>query len=89
MDNLPENSHRSRYGIEKLRDHNYQNWSFQCRMLLSEKRVWKVVNGEQPRPKTVAEHEAELAEDEKLTDAGRRKIQKDVDEWDERDEDAL
>ena len=21
MDNLPENSHRSRYGIEKLRDH--------------------------------------------------------------------
>ena len=89
MDNLPENSHRSRYGIEKLRDHNYQNWSFQCRMLLSEKRVWKVVNGEQPRPKTVAEHEAELAEDEKLTDAGRRKIQKDVDKWDERDEDAL
>src|SRR5579862_5789302 len=91
MDNLPENSHRSRYGIEKLRDHNYQNWSFQCRMLLSEKKVWKVVNGEQPRPKTVAEHEAELADDEKqkLTDGIRKKIQKEVDEWDERDEEAL
>ena len=49
-------------------------------MLLSGKRVWKVVNSEQPRPKTVAEHEAELAENEKLTDARRRKIQKDVDE---------
>src|SRR5579871_3517191 len=91
MDNLPENSHRSRYGIEKLRDHNYQNWSFQCRMLLSEKKVWKVVNGEQPRPKTVAEYEAELADDEKqkLTDGIRKKIQKEVDEWDERDEEAL
>jgi gag-polypeptide of LTR copia-type len=91
MDNLPENSHRSRYGIEKLRDHNYQNWSFQCRMLLSEKKVWKVVNGEQPCPKTVAEHEAELQEEEKqkLTDTGRKKIQKEYDEWAEKDEEAL
>ena len=91
MDNLPENSHRSRYGIEKLRDHNYQNWSFQCRMLLSEKKVWKAVTGEYPRPKTVAEYEAELAEDEraKVTDAGRKKIQKEYDEWAEKDEEAL
>ena len=58
-------------------------------MLLSEKKVWKVVTGEQPRPKTVAEHEAELKDGTKLTDAGRKKIQKEVDEWDERDEEAL
>jgi hypothetical protein len=91
MDNLPENSQRSRYGIEKLRDHNYQNWSFQCRMLLSEKKVWKNVTGEHLRPKTVAEHEVKLAEDEKakVTDAIRRKIQKDFDDWLERDEEAL
>jgi hypothetical protein len=29
-------------------------------MLLSEKKVWKAVTGEHARPKTVAEHEAEL-----------------------------
>ena len=60
-------------------------------MVLSEKKVWKLVNGEQPRPKTVKEHEAELEKNEraKLTDVGRRKIQKEVDEWDERDEEAL
>jgi gag-polypeptide of LTR copia-type len=91
MDNLPENSHRSRYGIEKLRDHNYQNWSFQCRMLLSEKKVWKTVTGEYEHPKTVAEHEAELSDNEraKVTDAVRKKIQKEYDEWSERDEEAL
>jgi hypothetical protein len=91
MDNLPENSHRSRYGIEKFRDHNYQNWSFQCRMLLSEKKVWKVVNGEHARPKTAAKYEAELTEEEKqkLTDTGRKKVQKEYDEWAEKDEKAL
>jgi hypothetical protein len=77
MDNLPENSHRCHYGIKKLRDHNCQNWSFQCRKLLSETKVWKVVNGEQPRPKTIAKHEAELADDEKakVADTLRKKIQ--------------
>src|ERR1700689_5981065 len=91
MDNLPKNSHRSRYGIEKLRDHNYQNWSFQCRMLLSEKKVWKVVNGEHTCPKTAAEYKAELAEDEKtkVTETMRKKVQKEYDEWVERDEEAL
>ena len=91
MDNVLEHSLRSRYGIEKLHDHNYQNWSFQCRMLLSEKKVWKVVNGDDLRPSTVEEHEARLVENKKpeLTDTVRRKIQKEVDEWDERDEEAL
>ena len=59
-------------------------------MLLSEKKVWKVVTGEQPRPKAVEEHEAELEDSEaRLTDAGRRKIQKEMDEWEEKNEEAL
>ena len=79
MDNLPENLRTSRYGIEKLRDHNYQNWSFQCSMLLAEKDVWEVVSGTHPRPLTVEEHETKFPED-KLTEAGRRKTQKEFDE---------
>ena len=35
-------------------------------------------------------HEAELEDGEaRLTDEGRRKIQKEIDEWDERNEEAL
>jgi hypothetical protein len=60
---VPEHAYRSRYGIEKLRDHNYQNWSFQCRMLLSEKKVWKVVTGEHPRPPTIEQRELAFAEE--------------------------
>ena len=87
MDKVPEN--HSQYGFTKLNDTNYANWSFRCEMLLDERKLWKVVTGEHPRPKTVAEHEAELAEDEaKPTDTGRKKIQKEVDEWDERDKEA-
>ena len=60
-------------------------------MLLSEKKVWKVITGEHPRPKSVEEHEAELEENSeaRLTDAGRRKIQKEMDEWEEKNEEAL
>ena len=60
-------------------------------MLLYEKKVWKVVTGQLPRSKTIKEHEAELEEtsEARLTNAGRRKIQKDIDEWDERNEETL
>jgi len=60
-------------------------------MLLSKKKVWKVVTGEHLRPKSVEEHEAELEENSeaRLTDAGCRKIQKEIDEWDERNKEAL
>jgi hypothetical protein len=60
-------------------------------MLLSEKKVWKTVTGEYACPKTVAEHEADLSDDEKskVTDVIRRKIQKDYDKWTEKDEEAL
>ena len=60
-------------------------------MLLSKKKVWKVVTGEHLHPKSVEEHEAELKENSeaRLTDAGCRKIQKEIDECDERNEEAL
>jgi len=60
-------------------------------MLLFEKKVWKVVTGEHPRPKSIEEHEAEFKENREamLTDVGRRKIQKEIDEWDERNKEAL
>ncbi len=41
---------RSRYGIEKLQDSNYHTWSFQCQMLLAEKKVWDIVSGASAPP---------------------------------------
>jgi hypothetical protein len=89
-ENSSENSsYRSRYGIEKLRDHTYHTWSFQCRMLLSEKKVWKVVSGEYIRPvyaETITEEDGtEVA----LTTAQKNKLQREIDEWDEKNEEAL
>jgi len=45
-----ENSFRSRYGIDKLQDHNYHSWSWNCELLLREKDVWQIVTGELPCP---------------------------------------
>jgi transposase InsO family protein len=88
-DNLTENSYRSRYGIEKLRDHTYHTWSFQCRMLLSEKKVWKVVNGEQPRPIYVETIQGTDGNEVVLTTAQKNKLSKEIEEWDEKNEEAL
>src|SRR5436190_2797667 len=85
--NLSESSYRSRYGIEKLRDHTYHTWSFQCRMLLSEKKVWDVVNGKITRPQAVEDYPAE--EQATLKDADKRRILKEIAEWDEKNEEAL
>ena len=82
-----ESSHRSRYGIEKLREHTYQTWSFQCKMLLSEKKVWNIVNGDYPRPKEAGDYPDE--EYGKFTKAAKEKIETEVYEWDESNEDAL
>jgi hypothetical protein len=87
MDNLPENSHRSRYGIAKLQDHNYSTWSHQCRMLLSEKKVWKVVTGDHPQPESIGEREKEKGI--ALTDTELKRAQKEIDNWDENNEEAL
>ena len=80
-DNLSENSYRSRYGIEKLRDHTYHTWSFQCRMLLSEKKIWKVVNGETTRPIYVETLEGLNGNEVALSTAQKNKLQKEIDEW--------
>src|SRR5271155_4254552 len=82
-----ESSYHSRYGIQKLREHTYQTWSFQCRMLLSEKKVWNIVNGNYPRPKEVEEYTDE--EITKFTKPAKEKIENEVYEWDEGNEEAL
>src|SRR5271170_2630896 len=84
---MSSESYRSRYGIEKLREHTYQNWSFQCKMLLSEKKVWNIVNGSYPRPREVEVYSDE--EQTKFTKATKEKIETEVYEWDEGNEEAL
>src|SRR5579859_4987271 len=88
-DNPSENSYRSHYGIEKLRDHMYHTWSFQCRMLLSEKKVWKVVTSEHSRPIYVEALEGPDGQEVALTTAQKNKLQKEIDEWDEKNEEAI
>src|SRR5271154_3626238 len=89
MDNSAETSHRSRYGIDKLRDHTYHTWSFQCRMLLSEKKIWNIVNGDSVCP---VYHE-EKADDEgnitAMTPVQIKALIKLIDDWKEKDEEAL
>jgi hypothetical protein len=117
MDTENDNSPRfgNRYGITKLKDDNYPNWSFQCQMVLSHYKVWKVVSGEHPRPPTIESREHAYAEEAQqkiaeqlslvgsdenamkkarnlrvhLTDTERNKFQKELDECDERNEEAL
>ena len=47
----PEQSLRSRYGIDKLTDDNYYSWAWNCKLLLQEQEVWDVVNGTSPDPR--------------------------------------
>ena len=82
-----ESSYRSRYGIQKLREHTYQTWSFQCRILLSEKKVWNIINGDYPRPRELEDHTDE--EITKLSTVAKKKIETDIEECDESNEDAL
>src|SRR5579859_2550744 len=88
-DNPSENSYRSRYGIEKLHDHTYHTWSFQCRMLLSDKKVWKVVSGEHSRPVFVETMQGTDGNEVTLSQAQKNKLQKDIDDWDGKNEEAL
>src|SRR5271156_3352489 len=88
-DNLPETSYRSRYGIEKLKDNSYSIWSFQCRMLLAERKVWKVVIGEHERPTYIETLEGPDGKIVELSQAQKNKLQRDVDDWDDKNEEAL
>jgi hypothetical protein len=45
-----ESNYKSRYGIDKLQDHNYFSWAFACKLLLEEREVWNVVDGTEERP---------------------------------------
>src|SRR5947207_15306293 len=56
-------------------------------MLLSEKKVWDVVNGKITRPQAVEDYPAE--EQAMLRDTDKRKILKEIMEWDEKNEEAL
>ena len=80
-------SYRSRYGIEKLNDHNYHTWSFQCQMLLGEKKVWNIVNGKCPRPETFEQYPEE--EQTAMTAAAKKGIEKSIADWDEKNDEAL
>src|SRR5579859_1185589 len=84
-----ENINRSRYGIAKLQDHTYHMWSFQCQMLLFEKKVWKVVNGEHTRPIYSEMTTDTEGKEIPLSTTQINKLQKEIDAWDEKDEEAL
>jgi hypothetical protein len=70
MDSFTSETSRthSRLGIEKLQDSNYHMWSFQCQMLLAEKKVWDIVSGaltppEKPRAPPAEEQRAMLPQE--------------------------
>src|SRR5438046_4220352 len=86
-DTISAESYRSRYGIEKLQDHNYHTWSFLCQRLFTEKKVWDIVDGKTPRPKSFEE----LTDQEKhvTTAAAKKALKKTVGEWEERNAEAL
>src|SRR5436189_3319213 len=77
----------SLYGTEKLQDNNYHTWSFQCQMLLSEKKVWDIVEGKTPHPKSIDEHMME--EQATMNMATKKNIEKIIIEWDEKNDEAL
>ena len=45
-----EGAHRSRYGIDKLKEGNYPVWKWNCQALLEENEVWEIVTGQSTRP---------------------------------------
>src|SRR5579859_4444828 len=58
-------------------------------MLLSEKKVWKVISGEYARPVYVETMQGTDGNEVALTQAQKNKLQKEIDEWDEKNEEAL
>src|SRR5438045_9282134 len=84
MDSASESSRtRSRFGIEKLQDGNYHTWSFQCQMLLAEKKVWDIVCGKSLPPTKPSPLSAE--DQGNMTAAEQRKAEneyrKQVNDW--------
>ena len=85
METASDSRYRSRYGIEKLQDDNYHTWSFQCQMLLSEKKVWSVIIDDRPIPL----EELPAEELQALTAGERRDRQTEVEKWRPKNEEAL
>ena len=85
METASDSRYRSRYGIEKLQDHNYHTWSFQCQMLLSEKKVWSVITEDRPIPL----EELPTEEMQALTAGERRDRPAEVEKWRPKNEEAL
>ena len=79
-----ETNYKSRYGIDKLQDHNYFSWAFACKLLFKECKVWKVVNGTERRP-VLPRSTRETIE----VSQGAVVTQAQVDAWDEKDDEAL
>src|SRR5436305_2037696 len=80
-----ETNYKSRYGIDKLQDHNYFSWAYACRLLLKERKVWKVVDGTEIRPVLPQYADTTTIEVRK----GKVVKQEDIDAWVEKDEEAL
>jgi len=58
-------------------------------MLLSEKKVWKVINGEHSRPTYVETIQGTDGTEVTLMTAQQNKLLKEIEEWDEKNEEAL
>ena len=53
LDTIEQSSSKSRYGIDKLNEGNYQSWAWMCQLLMEERDVWNVVHsvpGSIPQP---------------------------------------
>ena len=86
-DTLSAESYQSRYDIEKFHDHNYHTWSFQCQMLLSEKKVWNIVEDKTPRSKSIDEYTTK--EQVIMNATAKQNIEKIIVEWDEKNNEVL
>ena len=71
--------HRSRYGIDKLEDGNYQSWAWNCKLLLQEREVWTTVDGTNPQPKPTTKPDGSVVEPRAS----------DVQAWDKKNQEAL
>ena len=58
-------------------------------MLLSEKKVWKIVNGENTQPVYAETAESDDGTVIPLTSHQKKLLQKEIDEWDDKNEEAL
>ena len=71
--------HRSRYGIDKLEDSNYQSWAWNCKLLLQEREIWTAVDGSNAQPKSTMKPNGWVVQPEAS----------DVQSWDKKNQEAF